>query len=300
MSISYVENGDSGLVARTLINQAIDGVNSGSLPYTGSAKITGSLEITGSTRSTLGFTGSLQGTATSASYVLNAVSASNAISASNAVTASYVLQAVSSSFASTASYVVTAQTASYVITAQTASYVLQAISASFATTASFALNGGSTNTGSLLMTASVSSNVITFTKGNGTTFPITVDTGSGGGGGSSFPYTGSAIISGSLRVTGSLTLQNANISNGGIVYYDASSGVINQTDYVLDGLGKLTGGTRGTIDLSNLGTTAGCKGLILPLTAPGEPVAGSTYFQMGPNLLWVFDGGQWVSTELRP
>jgi hypothetical protein len=61
---------------------------------------------------------------------------------------------------------------------------------------------GTTNTGSLLLTASVANNTITFTKGNGTTFPITVNTGSGGGG-STFPYTGSAIISGSLIVTGS-------------------------------------------------------------------------------------------------
>ncbi len=36
----------------------------------------------------------------------------------------------------------------------------------------------STDTGSLLTTASVSQNTITFTKGNGTTFPITVNTGS--------------------------------------------------------------------------------------------------------------------------
>ena len=34
------------------------------------------------------------------------------------------------------------------------------------------------NTGSLLVTASVSSNVITFTKGNGTTFPITISSSS--------------------------------------------------------------------------------------------------------------------------
>ena len=40
--------------------------------------------------------------------------------------------------------------------------------------------GPAANTGSLLITASVSTNVITFTKGNGSTFPITVDTGSGG------------------------------------------------------------------------------------------------------------------------
>jgi len=38
----------------------------------------------------------------------------------------------------------------------------------------------SANTSSLLITASVSSNTITFTKGDGSTFPITVDTGSGG------------------------------------------------------------------------------------------------------------------------
>ena len=41
---------------------------------------------------------------------------------------------------------------------------------------------GQTPTGSLLTTASVVSNTITFYKGDGTTFPITVDTGSGGGG----------------------------------------------------------------------------------------------------------------------
>ena len=62
--------------------------------------------------------------------------------------------------------------------------------------------GGSIDTGSLLLTASVVSNTITFTKGNGSTFPITVDTGSGGG--IVFPYSGSAIITGSLLVTGSI------------------------------------------------------------------------------------------------
>jgi len=78
--------------------------------------------------------------------------------------------------------------------------------ASYALTASYAMNGGggSTNTGSLLTTASVNLNTITFTKGDGTTFPITVNTGSGGGGGSTFPYTGSALITGSLIVTGSI------------------------------------------------------------------------------------------------
>lgn len=39
------------------------------------------------------------------------------------------------------------------------------------------------STSSFLTTASVASNTITFTKGDGSTFPITVNTGSGGGGG---------------------------------------------------------------------------------------------------------------------
>jgi hypothetical protein len=54
------------------------------------------------------------------------------------------------------------------------------LSASYALTASYAENagGGSSNTGSLLTTASVDSNTITFTKGDGSTFPITIDTGS--------------------------------------------------------------------------------------------------------------------------
>jgi len=56
------------------------------------------------------------------------------------------------------------------------------LSASYALTASYAENASTTsvNTGSLLTTASVNLNTITFTKGNGSTFPITVNTGSGG------------------------------------------------------------------------------------------------------------------------
>ena len=81
----------------------------------------------------------------------------------------------------------------------TASYATQALSAS--------------STPNALVTASVSSNTITFTKGDGTTFPLTVNTGSGGGGGAAFPFTGSAQITGSLGVTGSIN--NLLISTGG-------------------------------------------------------------------------------------
>jgi len=90
------------------------------------------------------------------------------------------------------------------------SNVTGVISSSYALTASHALNaggGGSTDTGSLLTTASVSLNTITFTKGDGSTFPITVDTGSGGGG-AGFPFTGDAVITGSLVVSASATSQS--------------------------------------------------------------------------------------------
>ena len=75
-----------------------------------------------------------------------------------------------------------------------------ATTASYSLTASYTINGGGGNTvstASLLTTASATSNVITFTKGDASTFNITVSTGS------TFPYTGSAVISGSLIITGS-------------------------------------------------------------------------------------------------
>ena len=74
--------------------------------------------------------------------------------------------------------------------------------------------GGSTDTGSLLTTASSALNVITFTKGDASTFTITVDTGSSG---DLFPFTGSAIISGSLEVIGFTNLT-------GSVFIEGTSG----------------------------------------------------------------------------
>lgn len=67
--------------------------------------------------------------------------------------------------------------------------------ASFAITASYAMNGaggGSTNTGSLLATASIAGSTITFTKGDGSTFPIVVPTGGAVTGG---------VLSGSFGIT---------------------------------------------------------------------------------------------------
>jgi len=138
--------------------------------------------------------------ATSASYVLgsnvdgavaNATNATNATTATTANTASYVQGANvdgTVALATSASHAVQADTASYVETAQTASYVLQAVSSSFAISASYAVSASHeiikevsssyADTASLallnVLTASVSDNTITFTKGDQTTFDITV------------------------------------------------------------------------------------------------------------------------------
>jgi hypothetical protein len=63
---------------------------------------------------------------------------------------------------------------------------------SYYSTASFG-GGGSTDTGSLMVTGSVLNNVLTFTKGDGSTFDLTVDTGSA-----------ASVNTGSLMVTGSV------------------------------------------------------------------------------------------------
>jgi hypothetical protein len=119
-----------------------------------------------------------------------------------------------------------------------------AISASYALTASYALNGGAANTGSLLTTASTSGTTLTFTKGDNSTFNVNIVSSSyassstsasqaisssyatnassslyaltasyalNGGGGAAFPYTGSAEISGSLKVSNEQPFQVTNV-----------------------------------------------------------------------------------------
>jgi hypothetical protein len=143
------------------------------------------------------------------------VSGSAIISGSLTVTAGIIgsLQgtaATASYFSGSISNAINATSASFAVSAS------QAVSSSFASTASFTPNA--------IVTASVSLNTITFTKGNGTTFPITVNTGSGGGGGggAAFPYTGSATILGSLVVS-------ENIIGGTITSLDTNNRTLQDT-----------------------------------------------------------------------
>jgi len=125
----------------------------------------------------VGANGNIQiGTATDANYKLRVIGSSSLgdvyVTGSLNVTAGITGSLLgTASYASTASFVTTAQTASYVKTAQTASFYGGSVtSASYATTASYALSSA--------------------------------------GGGAAFPYTGSAQITGSLGVTGSIYSNN--------------------------------------------------------------------------------------------
>ena len=191
-------------------------------------------------------------TSTSASHAVIADSSLTSISSSYASTATSASYAVSASFATTASYAENAgastlqevldnsNTATGVDIILTGSYLRH--SASFSgnvidnitdiftgsdainhvislTQAEYnALTPASdtfytiTDAESTMITGSVSSNVLTFTKADGTTFPLTVDTGSGG---VAFPFTGSAQITGSLGVTGSVNINGALLSGDG-------------------------------------------------------------------------------------
>jgi hypothetical protein len=115
---------------------------------------------------------------------------------------------------------------------------------------------GGTDTGSLLTTASVSLNTITFTKGNGTTFPITVDTGSGGGGGGV-----QSVISSSLGAYVSASGNNVLVS-ASIFQVSASSiqltGSLTSSDTVVfsNTNNQFTGSLAGTSSWASNAVTA--------------------------------------------
>jgi hypothetical protein len=176
-------------------------------------------------------------------------------------------------------------TASFATSALSSSFATTSISSSFAITASFV--------GNSIVTASVSSNTITFTKGNGTTFPITVATGSGAGG-SAFPFTGSATITGSLTVTGSVTSTGGytgsllgtaswatNVVNNGVTSVATAGTVsgITLTGGTITSTGTITlGGSISGLTNANLSGTAGITNANL---ANSAITVGSTGISLG-------------------
>ena len=102
---------------------------------------------------------------------------------------------------------------------------------------SLAGGGGSVNTGSLLVTGSAALNVITFTKGDGSTFAITVDTGSGGG---------------SADLTQQLT---ANLTVGGVTSGDSFASGSSIESLLRDMLITYQQPTLGTLNIRNGGSS---------------------------------------------
>ena len=154
-------------------------------PFSGSAVITGSLLVTNYISGS--FTGSLLGTA---SYSNNTLSSSYALTASNAN------NTVSSSYTLSSSYAVTASDAN------------NALSSSYALTSSYSFNSNSASYANNSIYAITASYAL-----------ITSGSGGGGGSGAGFPFSGSAVITGSLNVSQTITLNNTVISASGNTLY---------------------------------------------------------------------------------
>jgi hypothetical protein len=155
----------------------------------GAPQDTGSFMTTGSASgNTVTFT---KGDGTT--FDITIVSSSYSVTSSFAATASYVLNP---DYVSTVTYATGTIDFTGVGNAFDGELNINDLTSSLLTTSSF-----NTATGSFMTTGSVTNNTITFTKGDGTTFVITVDTGSGGGG--STDYVSNVVYqTGSIDFTG--------------------------------------------------------------------------------------------------
>lgn len=114
------------------------------------------------------------------------------------------------------------------------------------TSASFQFPGaGSTDTGSLLITASVAGNTLTFEKGDGSTFDVALPGGSGGGifvqTGSFYATTNDLQISGSLTVTGSSPSINIGTPEGSDnTYTDGFFSTFNENTRLANALDQIS------------------------------------------------------------
>jgi hypothetical protein len=263
ISGSLVVNGN--ITAQTLVVQTITSsedfvtgstkfgsIISNTHQFTGSVTISGSLAVNDSNVIVSSQTSSMS--VATASYwsgsILNATSASFASTASywsgsinNALSASFADTSTSSSFATTSSFSLNVPV--------TASFANTATSSSFATTASFSLNVPVTS--SYANNATSASFATTASYLTGYISP--------------FPYAGSAIISGSLEVTGSAAVSNLQgtgvrylvaDASGSITAQSASAAIkqtqaftssANQTSFTID-----NGYTTGLIDVFINGT----------------------------------------------
>jgi len=220
-------------------------------------------------------TASYANTATSASYANTATSSSfatdsiNAVSASLAqtasyyagsvVSASYAVNSTSASYAVTASYLEgTVLSASYAISASEAQHAVNADSASTATSASYALNSTSASFADNSISASYSLNSTSASYALNSTSASFAQTAISASYApdTTFPYTGSAAISGSL------TLNGDQFITGSIRMIPSAYGATNYPFAVTE---SLTGasGTEGNLIIFSKNGTASQSGSVI-------------------------------------
>jgi len=230
--------------------------------------VSGSLTITGSTSGTFtgSFTGSFDGLIPSASYALtasfleggvtSASYAATATSASYALTASFLEGGVTSaSYAATASYILASNidqpftdiTASGNISASGDVYADKFLSNNIQVVrhnsgiSYFGKNGIPTEIlGNITASGNISSSgivsMLTASIGGGI-FTSASLAGGGGGSGAGFPFTGDAVITGSLLISASATSQSLSVIGSGSVVFDVigSAGTLFSVDDSLTG-----------------------------------------------------------------
>ena len=196
---------------------------------------------------TISRTGIAGGGTISPAHITNIIDALDGTSSTTTVVAS------GSFSGSLTGHATSATSASYAITATSASYAITTTSASFATTATSA---------SYAATASYVANV------------------------SSFPFTGSAIISGSLQVTGSL-----NVSAG-----------IATPQFTINAANTASAGQHLVLDLNLIAKSGGTGQFIVPSVIPSvTPAAGALYWDDANSALYIYQssgGGGWRSVLL--
>jgi hypothetical protein len=185
---------------------------------------------------TISRTGIAGGGTISPAHITNIIDALDGSSSTTTVVAS------GSFSGSLTGHSTSATSASYAITSTSASYAITATSASYAITATSA---------SYAATASYVANV------------------------SSFPFTGSAIISGSLRVTGSL-----NVSAG-----------IATPQFTINAANTASAGQHLVLDLNLIAKSGGTGQFIVPSGVPSvTPAAGALYWDDANSALYIYQG----------
>ena len=119
-------------------------------------------------------------------------------------------------------------------------------------------------------------------------------------GGSGFPYTGSALISGSLevtkgllRVSGSAVITGSLLVRGNTTLTGSGITIVGDTDST-----NWVGKKDAIIDWAAAGGSPYNGQFVLPLQAPTSPLTGSVYFDAHSSTLWIWNGSAWVRETL--